>query len=318
MKLELDRGLIDHAFDGKDSFALTPQSLFDIDYIAPPADISDYVTTFYHFRCEEAEVRDIQPASIGWLALFPLGKGAMYFPDGRIAPNHETNLLTPFAVATPFVMKGPVHSVGAALSPLGWAALTGLDAGKHGNQLVRAGELLGDDVDVMGAALCRQYREGQKTAAECIGAIADYIRANIRPVNDRHRELIRITNHWLGESLNPVVDDLMARAHYSQRQVQRLVERYFGLPPVALARKYRALRTAALLSFPSLTPEYEAQVGDAYYDQSHMIRELRVFVGRTPARLSDDDSPFLNEMIDLKNFRELGGTIIGDGASTPK
>lgn len=313
MDFDGDFSALDSVLDDGDSFALTPQSLFEIDYIAPPTDLSDYVTTFYHFRCDESEVRDIQPASIGWLALFPLGKGTMRFADGREDPNYETNLLTPFSVAAPFAMKGPVHSIGAALSPLGWAALTGLHAAEYGNRLVRAGELLGEEVDTLGARLCERYRNGDMSGPECAASLGDYIRDNVSPVSGRHRSLIRATNDWLGSSLNPQLDDLLERANYSERQVQRLVERYFGLPPTALARKYRALRTAALLSFPSLTPEYEAQIGDAFYDQSHMIRELRLFVGRTPARLSDDDSPFLSEMIDPKNFRELrpahsGGT----------
>ena len=300
-----DSGAHESAFDEDRAFALTPQSLFAIDYIAPSAALSDYVTTFYHFRCDESEVRDIQPASIGWLALFPHGEGTMRFADGREARNFETNLLTPFSIATPFAMKGPVHSIGAALSPLGWAALTGLDAAQYGNRLVRAGELLGDGIDRLGARLCAAYRAGEMTGAQCAGALGDYILAHVKPVSLRHQGLIRTTNNWLGSSLNPQLDDLLARANYSERQVQRLVERYFGLPPTALARKYRALRAAALLSFPRLTPEYEAELGDAFYDQSHMIRELRLFVGRTPARLSDDENPFLNEMIDPKNFREL-------------
>ena len=306
MDFEGGRSALASAFDDGDSFTLTPQSLFEIDYIAPHASLSDYVTTFYHFRCEENEVRDIQPASIGWLALFPLGKGTMRFADGREDPNYETNLLTPFSVAAPFTMEGPVHSIGAALSPLGWAALTGLDAAEYGNRLVRAGALLGHEIDTLGANLCEAYRSGEKSGPACAAALGEFIRDNVKPVNERHRSLIRSTNEWLGGSLNPKLDDLLERANYSERQVQRLVERYFGLAPTALARKYRALRTAALLSFPNLTPGYEAEIGDAFYDQSHMIRELRLFVGRTPARLSDDDSPFLNEMIDPKNFRELG------------
>lgn len=306
MDLNVDPKALESAFDEQDEMALTPRSLFDIDYIAPPVAISDYVTTLFHFRCDESEVRDIQPASIGWLALFPFGKGVMTFADGREEPNYETNLLTPFAVATPFAMKGPVHSIGAALSPLGWAALTGLDAAEYGNRLVRAGALLADSIDEFGARLCEEYRNGEKSGADCAKALCDYIEANAKPVKPRHAELVRVTNSWLGSALNPAVGDLMEKASYSERQVQRLVERYFGLPPSALARKYRALRTAALLSFPMLTPEWEAEIGEAFYDQSHMIRELRLFVGRTPASLTDDDSPFLNEMIDPKNFRELG------------
>lgn len=287
-------------------FALTPEALFEIDYIAPPAALSDYVTTMYHFRCDEPVIRDIQPASIGHLAIFPHGVGEMQFRDGRVDPSNETNLLTPFSVAAPFVVDGPFHAIGAVLSPLGWAALTGRDAGKYGNRLVRASDWLGPEVGELGHRLCEEYRAGTRSGSECALALGQFILENARPVNPRHAELIRVTNQWLGSSLNPEISDLMAQAAYSNRQVQRLVERYFGLPPKALARKYRALRAAALMSFPMLTPEYEAELAEAFYDQPHMIREIQLFVGRTPARLSDDESPYLTEMLDLKNFRELG------------
>lgn len=289
-----------------DAFELTPEGLFEIDYIAPPAALSDYITTMYHFRCEEPVIRDIQPASIGHLAIFPRGVGEMQFRDGRVDPSHQTNLLTPFSVAAPFVVDGPFHAIGAVLSPLGWAALTGLDASQHGNRFVNASDWLGENIDRLGQSLCEEYLAGSRTGPDCALALGQYILENARPVNRRHAELIRSTSHWLGSSLNPDIADLMRAAAYSERQVQRLVERYFGLPPKSLARKYRALRAAALLSFPMLTPEYEAELAEAFYDQPHMIREIQLFVGRTPARLSDDESPYLTEMLDLKNFRELG------------
>lgn len=288
------------------AFELTPQTYFHFDYIAPPASVSDYITTLYVFRCEEAVVRDIQPASIGHLAIFPYGAGEMQFRDGRVDPSHETNLLTPFSVAAPFVVDGPFHAIGAVLSPLGWAALTGLAAHTYGNRFVKASQWLGPQVDELGARLCEEYRNGERSGRECALALAEFIGSNAKPVNARHAELIKQTNAWLGSSLNPEVTDLNDRAGYSNRQVQRLVERYFGLPPTALARKYRALRAAALLSLPQLTLEVEAELGEAFYDQSHMIKEIRAFIGRTPARLSDDESPFLSEMLDLTNFRELG------------
>jgi hypothetical protein len=36
-----------------------------------------------------------------------------------------------------------------------------------------------------------------------------------------------------------------------------------------------------------------------------MIREIRLFAGRTPARLTGEESPYLAEMLDLRNFREI-------------
>ncbi len=287
-------------------FELTESSLINVDYIAPPAAISDYVTTLYHFRCDERKIRDVQPSSVGHLALFPFGKGEMHFRAGHKDPNYEVAVMTPLSTANPIIVDGPFHVVGAALTPLGWASLTGLHAGEHRDRLRPASEVLGEDVAVIGDALNAHYRAGTKTGRECALALSEYIGGKVKPINSRHADLIKVVNTWLGSSLSPDLADLLHRAAYSERQVQRLTERYFGLSPQALARKYRALRAAALLSFPQLTPEFEAELGDAFFDQSHMIREINRFVGRTPARLRDLDSPYLSEMIAPKNLRELG------------
>lgn len=285
---------------------LTSSDLITVDYIAPPAAISDFVTTLYHFRCDEPEICDIHPASVGHFALFPLGRGEMVFRDGRRDPNHASVVMTPLSTSHPIQVKGPMHSIGAALTPLGWAALTGLHAGKNSDRLLCAGDVLGPDAVELGERLNTHYLAGKMSGHECALAIGDFLKSRFTSVNPRHAELIKTVNNWLGSSLNPNLDDLTQAAAYSTRQVQRLTERYFGLPPQALARKYRALRAAVLLSFPSLTPEYQAQLADAFFDQPHMIREINLFVGRTPARLQDPDTPFLSEMISPQNLRELG------------
>jgi len=291
---------------GKADYELTASSLITIDYIAPPAAISDYVTTLYHFRCDEPVIRDIQPASVGHLSLFPRGSGEMHFREGHRDPNPKVAMLTPLSTATPIIVNGPFHVIGAALTPLGWASLTRLHAGDHRDRLRQAHEILGEEVVLIGEQLIQDYNSGAMSGRDCALKLGEFVGSKVKPVNSRHADLIRVVNTWLGSSLNPEIGDLMANAAYSDRQVQRLTERYFGLPPQALARKYRALRAAALLSFPHLTPEFEAELGAAFFDQPHMIREINRFAGRTPARLSDDESPFLSEMIDPKNFRELG------------
>jgi AraC-like DNA-binding protein len=286
---------------------LTAQSLIKIDYIAPPAAVSELITILYHFRCDEPLIRDIQPASVGMLALFPHGKGHLRFANGRCDPNHEVALLTPLSAACHMEVQGPFHAIGASLSPLGWAALTGLNASEHGNRMYPAHSVLGQDIADLGAALIAAYRAGDMTGPDCAIRLADFIARAVRPVDPRHAALIGQINRWLGGSFNPVIGDLLACTDYSQRQVQRLCERYFGLPPKALARKYRALRAAALWGLPALSPEAEAELGEAFFDQSHMIREITHFVGRTPARLADKTTPYLAEIIDPKNLRELDG-----------
>ncbi len=285
--------------------ALTAPSLFTLDYIATPAALTPEVTTFYHFRCDELLVRDIQPAAVGHLALFPYGRGHMRFPDGSTDRSHETNLMTPFSQAVPFEVDGPFHAIGAAMTPLGWAALTGMGAAEHGNRLFAAADWLGEEVGELGAELCAAYRAGELNGVACAMCLGDYIGAHLKPVKPRHKALIKTTSAWLASALDPSVGTLYETSNYSDRQVQRLVERYFGLCPRELARKYRALRTAALLSLPMLSDEAEAEIAEAFYDESHRIREIRHFAGRTPRRLHDPDNPLLGELISVSNLREL-------------
>lgn len=284
---------------------LTDAALFSLDYLAVPTAISQYVTTFYHFRCDESKIRDIQPAAIGHLTLFPYGKGCMEFADGRVEPSHEVNLISPFSVAANFDVDGPFHAVGAALSPLGWASLTGMCAAEHGNRVYKASDHLGSAIERIGSQLCADYRTGTRDPGPIVDALSDFIAEVARPLPPRHADLIAACNKWIGSGMNPELDDLYANVAYSRRQAQRLVERYFGLPPSALARKYRALRAATLLTLPSLRPELEDEIADAFYDQSHMIREIRLFAGRTPSRLGEPDNPFLTEMLTPSNFREV-------------
>lgn len=285
---------------------LTPPNRFEIDYIAPAGGAEPFVTTFYHFRCDDPLVRDIQPAAVGHLSLFPLGRGRMSLPDGGFDRTHEVNLLAPLSRAMRIEVDGPFHAVGAALSPLGWVALTGLHAQKYGNRLYDAADWLPDRVAERGQALCAQYRDGSTTVQAIVEELSRMILANANLPSPRHQELIVQVGGWLASSLVPDMAELYAASRFSRRQTQRLVQQFFGVSPVSLRRKYRALRAAAALTQPGLSAEEIAGIHDAFYDQPHMIHEIREFVGRTPARLGDEHSPYLRELIDGKNLRELG------------
>lgn len=291
--------------DNPSNGELTPPSRFEIDYIAPAEGVAPFVTTFYHFRCDDPLIRDIQPAAIGHLSLFPRGNGRLSRPDGGYDTSHEVNLLTPLACALHIEVEGPFHAVGAALSPLGWAALTGLHAQEHANRLYKAADWLPTEIDERGRDLCEGYRAGDLSASQMVQQLSASIVAHAEMPRAPHLELMATVGRWLSQNLLPDVDDLYAASGFSRRQTQRLVQQYFGVSPVALRRKYRALRAAAAFSKPDLAPEEAAMIEDTFYDQPHMIHEIREFVGRTPARLADDHSPYLRELIDGKNLREL-------------
>ena len=285
--------------------ALTPQALLHLEYVPPSEALAPFVTTFYYFRCEECDIRDMQPAAVAHVLVFLSGEGEMIFEHGRRDRSHRVWLITPSSRAAAIEVTGPFHCIGAALSPLGWAALTGLDASEWADRLLPAEDVLGEGITRLGEALRADHHAGRRTGAELCGELGRYILPLLRPVNARHAALVRLIADWLGTSLAPDLDRLVSQSGYSSRQVQRLCERYFGLPPLRLVRKYRALRVVALLGQPNLTDEQVAALVDEFYDQSHMIREIRTFAGRTPGRLLGDNGSILNALLDVRNFREI-------------
>jgi AraC-like DNA-binding protein len=284
---------------------LSPQELIGLEYFAPPALLKQYITTLYSLRSDQAHIRDVMPAAVGYLLVFVAGDGCMYFPGERIDASSPVSLLTPTTAAAITELNGPFRVVGAALSPLGWAAFTGLAADAHRDRLYDATEFLGPGVGALHAELCASGADDAALTAR----VAEFIGANLKPVNSRHAKLIGEVAEWLSASLDPPLSDLEKRVAYGGRQLQRLIERYFGVTPKQLVRKYRAIRVAALLQDPSTSDEHVAELLNLFYDQSHLIREVRHFLGRTPARLGDGQNPLLEATSGLRNFREFTPSV---------
>jgi AraC-like DNA-binding protein len=222
-----------------------------------------------------------------------------------------------FDHAAPFELDGPWQCVGVSLSPFGWAALTQKPADQYRNRVYAAGEILGPEFDVLAERLVRAYLAGKLSELELAVEIAEWIRPRLHPIPGLHQSVIEKTLAWLATSLNPPVEELFYTQPYSRRQVERLVLQYFGLSPRALARKYRAIRAANLLAIPDLTDEGEAAIASAFFDQPHMVREIRKFCGHTPSRLGGEGDPMFHQLLKLKNmdrlkeFRNIGWS---DGA----
>ncbi len=278
---------------------------FSLDYYDPPPALSRHILTTFCFETGNFLLEDRHPGALGQLVLFPSGEGGITFGDRFDPAGPGVYAFSGFSSATPMRMQGPWRAIGASLSPLGWAALTQRHAGEHYDRFFPAGDLLGDEIVAFSADLNQRYLAGKVRGKDACDELAGWIAPRLSKVTSRHEKVIETTIGWLGSSLNPEMDDLFAQLTYSRRQAERVVERYFGLPPAALARKFRAVRSAALLSKKDLSDEAEAEIAGAFFDQPHMIREIRRFCGYTPTRLGGPQDPLFHTMIQLKNLDRL-------------
>lgn len=281
------------------------RATFISDYFTPPPVLQPHISTFYLMRCEDERIRDIHPSNLAHLVLPVRGEGRVSFPGGIADPIAPLSLYTPCSRAAVYEVRGPFHVICAVLTPLGWGSLAQLDASVHGNRVYDAAEWIAPEF----RPLAEEWRHGYRSGRLSTGAIVDHlgqaIARHLRPVNAKHVQFIRHVVNWLVGPEAPDIVSLIAATGYSARQVQRLTERYFGLPPRALWRKSRAIRAAAVLSNPKASARALAAVMDYYYDQPHMIREIRQFMGRTPSQLAEDRSPILNQWLQMRNLRRI-------------
>jgi AraC-like DNA-binding protein len=283
---------------------------FGLRFLPPPSAIEPYITSFFMLWSDRTRIDDVLPSTVGKLMITLTGSVRLVRRDGPEFASYPSTLITPQSSAAGFVIDGPWSVFGATISPLGWAALTGgLSAAKWGDRMVEAGTLLGPDVTRLGDALIEGHHAGRLDFAAMAALTARVVAARLRHVPPRHCAAIRTVSEWLGTSLSPRLDDLVAQTHYSPRQVQRLVDHYYGLSPKHLARKYRALRAAALLCHPDTPAEQVAHVAEQFYDQSHMIREIRLFAGCTPGRLTRADHPVMAASLDIRNFARVTANV---------
>lgn len=277
----------------------------DIAHFAPAAALAPFVTQIYYFRCEERETRDRQSAALGHLMFFLSGSGVVQFEKGEATVVSGAMQYGPGLAAAEFVLSGPAHILGFVLSPLGFVALTGKPANLFADRAVPAEELYGTEIERMADAFSAGHSSGSLRIAEMIQQATNFLLQQIRPVPPAHIIMIRKVIDWLSSDLDPDVELLYSQLGMSRSTAARLITRYFGCPAKPLMRKYRAVRAATVLVDPQCTPELRSKVESLFYDQPHMIREIRQFTGRTPGALDGDDSRILRMWLSKDNYRDV-------------
>ena len=252
-----------------------------LDYAAPSADVAQYLSVFYEFRADAPIFQDTERAAIAQVRFILEGSEGVYvFADGsrQLAP--LIHILGPTTGPTATHITGPVHLFGAGLLPSGWGALLDFEASLLVNRAIDATELFGNGLYV--------EREAMRAAHDMAGRVAIGTAIAHRLIargNTRIFDFTRIVDDWLSDSPSPDVDVLVAATGLSRRHVERKCNACYGLPPKILSRKYRALKAAMLIARNEPTGDL-ADFG--FYDQSHMIREIKRFTGVTPSRLVDE------------------------------
>ncbi len=296
-----------HSIWQDEAAVLSAPDSYALEFFEPPRALSSLITTFFFFRSDEPWLRDCQPANTGYMMIFLSGEAQARFSSGLAAPSQPVSLIGPTNAAMQYVVRGPLTVLGCAFTPLGWRAVTDMSAVESCDQFIDTQQLFGPQVDDLhrdlSAAL--DIAPDIERCDRLIDIVCGFLLPRLSEIPARHVEIVAAVLRWLDQSITPDVEALYASLPVARRQAQRIIGDYFGCAPKQLMRKYRAVRAAMLLNDPACSDEQAVQVQELFYDQPHMIREIRHFAGRTPSRLSGGDGTLLSMWLDKENIREL-------------
>jgi len=126
----------------------------------------------------------------------------------------------------------------------------------------------------------------QLSAAEGVDRLVGSAEAFLRarwPPDDPQVELVgRIVAAMLHDPSISRVDQVTERFGLTARTLQRLFQRYVGVSPKWVLRRYRLHEAAAALAREQDRPWAEVATDLGYFDQSHFIRDFTAAIGLTP------------------------------------
>lgn len=270
----------------------------NLQYALPGESLREFVSVYYLFDSPEPYIVDGERAAIAQLRFATAGGVTMHFPDGSQTRCGGAVLMGPTTAAVKFEIEGPFHMFGLGITAAGWGALTHRSAADFLDRIVPA-------ITIFPEAELRLEEVRALNSLQDMCAAADALLGPVMATaNPEMVAFTRMVDQWLASSVSPMVSDLHAMTNLSERQLTRRVKQLYGMPPKYLSRKYRALRAARALI--DAQPDEADFLRDAFYDQSHMIRELKLFAGTTPTRLRSGEGE-LARLIDQRS--QLKGSI---------
>lgn len=271
-----------------------------LEYAVPDAATAELITLFYHFRADVPVLEDTERADHAQLR-FRISHGAAEYrmPDGSIQPAPPVHVIGPTSGAMQVKVAGPVHVFGCGITPAGWVALIGNDASTMLNCVLDARDLFGAAVDDTLARLARA------PDTKAMVTIAEALITTLARTDSPDTAFVRLVDQWLAGCASPELDTLTGATGLSHRQVERKCKALYGAPPKLLARKYRALKAA--VAFAERKATLDELLDRGFYDQSHLIHEMKQFTGCTPRQLQEQ--PGLLAQLTISRRSALQGQV---------
>lgn len=242
---------------------LYPTKLPSFHREAPPDELSDLIRWFWLPRW------DLAPGRVSRQKLLP-------FPASNLVVEADcVTLYGPTTRGSHRDLRGSGWAVGALLRPAGVASL-------HPEpSLIRDAEMPIDAIDLHRAVRDAMSEDSAAARAHTAETFAAWLSERLTPVDDG---LLANTMEDLITSDRSIVRVAQVAEHLylSVRAVQRIAERYVGLPPLAIIRRYRLQEAAERLRVDASLTIAQIAADLGYTDHAHLTRDFGRVLGVAP------------------------------------
>lgn len=250
-----------------------------IRFYQPAEKLRPYISSYYFTDLPAGDpVRDM---------FHPEWANIRFILDGywtaRLGEAETDSVRTPVSLYGPtsrcvrIVGQPPTRTVGVGLVPLGWAHLIGRPANKFSDRIASLEEVFPGDTD--------RLLQGLRGAADdgVARALLDGFFLGIDAERPSPDPLLVHAHQLLLDPGTLTAEQFAEGIGRSTRQVARLSLDMFGFPPKLLLRRQRFLRTLAVMR-SRLDEPWATLLDEAYYDQSHFVRDFQRFMGMSPSQ----------------------------------
>ncbi|MFO6446527.1 helix-turn-helix domain-containing protein [Erythrobacter sp. NE805] len=276
--------------------------------IPPPASLARSVHTFYVIETGAAPVEETVPAYSAQLIVMVRGSVAFTFADGRTGCSSRVFVNAPQLRSANSVLEGPVLQIGASLTHAAWQRLSNLPADVVHDRLISAEAILAPERIAALEAAAEACDAGRIGPEAVCAELAATIAAGPFDLRSDHVEVVETILAWLASGFDPDIRALYEAVRVSPRQVQRICRRFFGVPPAQVLKRFRALRAAMVLAQPGLGEAHRDALMATYFDQAHLIRDIRRYTGRTPTQLRQPS--VMRALLDPASHGDAGAPLM--------
>lgn len=179
-------------------------------------------------------------------------------------------------------LRGDGWNVAAKLEPGALGVFIEERATSVTDRMVPMGEVLALDAEALLGCVAGAAPSVQAQIDELAGALTGLIEAADPARSARASRAVAIASLVEADRSVTTVAELAERRGRGVRSLQRLFRDHVGVSPLWAIRRHRLI-DAAEAARQGRPPSWSALASDlGYADQSHMVREFRAVVGRTP------------------------------------